>query len=76
MDTTRNRTFDELRIRDSASPAPTLTRKDIELFAGGLRLHAPDSAVAVWCLPADEEAVIARQTRTVAGAGSRRDRGS
>jgi len=28
--------------------------------AGGPRLHAPDSAVAVWVMPADEEAVIAR----------------
>jgi len=44
--------------------------------AAGPRLDAPDSAVAVWCLPADEEAVIARQTRAVAGAGSRPDRGS
>jgi len=33
MDTIRNRTFDELRIGDSASLARTLTRKDIELFA-------------------------------------------
>jgi acetate kinase len=31
--------------------------------AGGPRLHAPDSAVAVWVVPADEEAVIARQAR-------------
>jgi acetate kinase len=36
--------------------------------AGGPRLHAPDSAVAVWVLPADEEAVIARQARTVVDA--------
>ena len=35
--------------------------------SGGPRLHAPDSAVAVWALPADEEAVIARETRAVAG---------
>jgi acetate kinase len=33
--------------------------------AGGPRLHAPDSAVAVWVVPADEEAVIAQQTRAV-----------
>ncbi|MBW8897026.1 MAG: acetate/propionate family kinase [Massilia sp.] len=33
--------------------------------AGGPRLHAPDSAVAVWAVPADEEAVIARQARAV-----------
>jgi acetate kinase len=33
--------------------------------AGGPRLHAPDSAVAVWVVPADEEAVIAHQTRAV-----------
>ena len=33
--------------------------------AGGPRLQAPDSKVAVWVLPADEEAVIARQTRDV-----------
>jgi acetate kinase len=33
--------------------------------AGGPRLHAADSAVAVWVLPADEEAVIARQARAV-----------
>ena len=36
--------------------------------AGGPRLHAPDSAVAVWTLPADEEAVIARETKAVADA--------
>jgi acetate kinase len=36
--------------------------------AGGPRLHAPDSAVAVWALPADEEAVIARETRQVVDA--------
>lgn len=34
--------------------------------AGGPRLHAADSAVAVWVLPADEEAVIAQQTRAAA----------
>jgi len=34
----------------------------------GPRLHAPDSAVAVWALPADEEAVIARETKRVADA--------
>ena len=33
--------------------------------AGGPRLHAPDSAVAVWIIPADEERVIALQTRAV-----------
>lgn len=33
--------------------------------AGGPRLHAPDSAIAVWVVAADEEGVIARQTRTV-----------
>ena len=38
--------------------------------AGGPRLHAPDSAVAVWVLPADEEAVIARETRAVAAAAA------
>jgi acetate kinase len=31
------------------------------------RLHAADSAVAVWLVPADEEAVIAHQTRDLAG---------
>jgi acetate kinase len=36
--------------------------------AGGPRLHAEGSTVAVWALPADEEAVIARATRTVAHA--------
>ena len=40
--------------------------------AGGPRLHAPDSAVAVWVLPADEEAVIARETRAVAAAAGGR----
>lgn len=35
---------------------------------GGPRLHAPDSVVAVWALPADEEAVIARATRDAADA--------
>ena len=35
---------------------------------GGPRLHAPDSAVAVWALPADEESVIARETRRVVNA--------
>lgn len=33
MDTIENRTFDELRIGDSASLTRTLTHKDIELFA-------------------------------------------
>jgi phosphate acetyltransferase/phosphate butyryltransferase len=33
MDTIANRTFDELKIGDSASLARTLTRADIELFA-------------------------------------------
>ena len=33
MDTIENRTFDELRIGDSASLTRTLTRRDIELFA-------------------------------------------
>ena len=33
--------------------------------AGGPRLHAPDSSVAVWVVPADEEAVIAHQARAV-----------
>jgi acetate kinase len=36
--------------------------------AGAARLHAADSAVAVWMVPADEEAVIARQASAVAGA--------
>jgi acetate kinase len=34
--------------------------------AGGPRIDAPGSAVSVWVLAADEEAVIARQTRAVA----------
>ena len=33
MDTIANRTFDELKLGDSASLARTLTRADIELFA-------------------------------------------
>jgi phosphate acetyltransferase/phosphate butyryltransferase len=33
MDTIRNRTFDELRVGDSASLSRTLTRADIDLFA-------------------------------------------
>lgn len=33
MDTIENRTFDELRVGDSASLTRTLTRKDIQLFA-------------------------------------------
>jgi acetate kinase len=33
--------------------------------AGGPQLHAPDSAVAVWIIPAGEERVIALQTRAV-----------
>jgi phosphate acetyltransferase/phosphate butyryltransferase len=33
MDTIENRTFDELKVGDSASLARTLTRADIELFA-------------------------------------------
>ncbi|MFS2021149.1 MaoC/PaaZ C-terminal domain-containing protein, partial [Massilia sp. CT11-108] len=33
MDTISNRTFDELKVGDSASLARTLTRADIELFA-------------------------------------------
>jgi acetate kinase len=37
--------------------------------AGGPRLHAPDSAVAVWVLAADEESVIARQTRALVQPG-------
>jgi len=38
--------------------------------AGGPRLHTPDSAVAVWVVPADEEAVIARQARAVVDGGA------
>lgn len=38
--------------------------------AGGPRLHAQDSAVAVWVVAADEETVIARQTRALVQAAS------
>ena len=33
MPTIENRTFDEIKIGDSASLSRTLTKKDIELFA-------------------------------------------
>jgi acetate kinase len=57
-----------IRARVCAQAAWLGVRLDRDANAsGGPRLHAPDSAVAVWALPADEEAVIARETRAVAG---------
>ncbi len=35
--------------------------------AGAIRISAADSPVWAWAIPTDEEAVIARQTRTLAG---------
>jgi acetate kinase len=53
----------EIRARVCAQAAWLGVRLDAGAnAAGGPRLHAPDSAVAVWVLAADEEAVIARQT--------------
>jgi acetate kinase len=58
----------EIRARVGAQAAWLGVRLDTDANdSGGPRLHAPDSAVAVWALPADEEAVIARETRAVAG---------
>jgi acetate kinase len=58
----------EIRARVCAQAAWLGVRLDTDANdSGGPRLHAPDSAVAVWALPADEEAVIARETRAVAG---------
>lgn len=59
----------EIRARVCAQAAWLGVRIDAsENAAGGPRLHAHDSTVAVWALPADEEAVIARETRAVADA--------
>jgi acetate kinase len=59
----------EIRARVCAQAAWLGVRLDADANdSGGPRLHAPDSAVAVWALPADEEAVIARETRQVAAA--------
>jgi acetate kinase len=59
----------EIRARVCAQAAWLGVRLDAGAnAAGGPRLHAPDSAVAVWALAADEEAVIARETRAVADA--------
>jgi len=56
----------EIRARVCASAAWLGVRLDLEAnAAGGPRVHAPDSAVAVWVLPADEESVIASQTRAL-----------
>jgi len=61
----------EIRARVCADAAWLGVRLDPEAnAAGGPRLHAAGSAVAVWVLPADEEAVIARQTRTVVQAAA------
>lgn len=58
----------EIRARVCAQAAWLGVKLDLDAnAAGGPRLHAPDSAVAVWVLPADEEAVIARQTRSLVG---------
>jgi len=58
----------DIRARVCAQAAWLGVRLDADANAThGPRLHAPDSAVAVWALPADEEAVIARETRAVAG---------
>jgi phosphate acetyltransferase/phosphate butyryltransferase len=49
MDTIANRTFDELKVGDSASLARTLTRADIELFAvmsGDVNPAHPDDEYA------------------------------
>jgi acetate kinase len=55
-----------IRARVCAQAAWLGVRLDADAnAAGGPRLHAPDSGVAVWALPADEEAVIARETRGV-----------
>jgi acetate kinase len=59
----------EIRARVCAQAAWLGVRIDAGAnAAGGPRLHAHDSAVAVWALAADEEAVIARETRAVADA--------
>lgn len=56
-----------IRARVCAQAAWLGVRIDAgENDVGGPRLHAADSAVAVWALPADEECVIARETRAVA----------
>jgi acetate kinase len=59
----------DIRARVCAQAAWLGMRLDADANAThGPRLHAPDSAVAVWALPADEEAVIARETKQVADA--------
>jgi len=66
----------EIRARVCAQAAWLGVRLDPAAnAAGGPRLHAADSAVAVWALPADEEAVIARATRAVADAAGSTARG-
>jgi acetate kinase len=60
----------EIRERVCAQAAWLGVRLDATAnAAGGSRLHAPDSAVAVWVLAADEESVIARQTRALVQPG-------
>jgi acetate kinase len=55
-----------IRARVCAQAAWLGVRIDADENAvGGPRLHTQDSAVAVWALPADEECVIARETRAV-----------
>ena len=36
--------------------------------AGGPQINAPDSRVAVWVIPTDEELMIARHTQRILGA--------
>ena len=61
----------EIRARVCAQAAWLGVKIDADAnAAGGPRLHAPDSAVAVWVVPADEEAVIARQARAVVDGGA------
>jgi len=56
----------EIRARVCADAAWLGVRIDAARnAAGGPRLDAPGSGVAVWVIPADEEGVIARQTRDV-----------
>jgi acetate kinase len=56
----------EIRARVCERAAWLGARLDAAANAtGGPRLHAADSKVALWVLPADEESTIARQTRAV-----------
>jgi acetate kinase len=62
----------EIRARVCAQAAWLGVRIDADENAvGGPRLHTADSTVAVWALPADEECVIARETRAVVDATGR-----